>query len=176
LSDYGKKIGLISDERYQKFTQKRNLINAELEYLKNEFITPNKEISLYFEEKGYSLPKGRVSLLEILKRPDITYDDLERIDKRQIILPEEAKEQVEINVKYAGYIEKSIKEAEKLKKENNIKIPNDIDYDKVHNLALEARAKLNKIRPLTISQATRISGVNPADIQMLLLYLKTYET
>jgi len=176
LSDYGKKIGLISDERYHKFTQKRNLINAELEYLKNEFITPNKEISVYFEEKGYSLPKGRVSLLEILKRPEITYDDLERIDKRQIILPEEVKEQVEINVKYAGYIEKSIKEAEKLKKENNIKIPNDIDYDKVHNLALEARAKLSKIRPLTISQASRISGVNPADIQMLLLYLKTYET
>lgn len=176
LSDYGKKIGLISDERYLKFTQKRNLINAELEYLKNEFITPNKEISVYFEEKGYSLPKGRVSLLEILKRPEITYDDLERIDKRQIILPEEVKEQVEINVKYAGYIEKSIKEAEKLKKENNIKIPNDIDYDKVHNLALEARAKLSKIRPLTISQASRISGVNPADIQMLLLYLKTYET
>jgi tRNA uridine 5-carboxymethylaminomethyl modification enzyme len=114
--------------------------------------------------------------LEILKRPEITYDDLEKIDKRQIILPEEVKEQVEINVKYAGYIEKSIKEAEKMKKEHNIKIPNDIDYDKVHNLALEARAKLNKIRPLTISQATRISGVNPADIQMLLLYLKTYET
>ncbi len=122
------------------------------------------------------MPKGRVPLLEILKRPEITYDNLERIDKRQIILPEEVKEQVEINVKYAGYIEKSIKEAEKLKKEHNIKIPNDIDYDKVHNLALEARAKLNKIRPLTISQATRISGVNPADIQMLLLYLKTYET
>ena len=176
LTDYGFNIGLISPSRYQKFLEKRTQINQELEYLKSEFITPTKDINAYFDSKGYPLPRGKVSLAEIIKRPEITYSDIEKIDKRNISLSEDVKEQVEINIKYAGYIEKSIKEADKLKKENNIKIPTDIDYEKVRNLALEARAKLSKIRPLTISQASRISGVNPADIQMLLIHLRTYET
>ncbi|MDT8337480.1 MAG: tRNA uridine-5-carboxymethylaminomethyl(34) synthesis enzyme MnmG [Candidatus Izemoplasmatales bacterium] len=176
LTDYGYKIGLIADNRYQKFVNKRTQINEELKYLHQEFINPSKDIRDYFLSKNYALPKGRVSLAELLKRPEISYEDIENIHQRDINLNEEVKEQVEINIKYAGYIEKSIKEAERLKKENNIKIPINIDYDKVHNLALEARAKLSKIRPLTISQASRISGVNPSDIQMLLVYLRTYET
>ena len=176
LTDYGYKLGLISKERYQDFSIKRESIDQELIYLKNKYITPNKEITAYFEKNNYSLPKGKVTLAEILKRPEITYKDIEVIDKRNLFLNEDVREQVEINIKYAGYIEKSIKEAERLKKENNIKIPLNLDYDKVHNLALEARAKLSKIRPLTISQASRISGVNPSDIQMLVIYLKTYET
>jgi len=176
LTDYGKKVGLISDKRYEEFQIKRKNINEELSYLKETFITPTKEISDYFTNRSLPVPKGKISLAEILRRPEITYKDIETIDGRNIELSDEVKEQVEINIKYAGYIEKSIKEAEKLKRESNIKIPLDIDYNKVTNLALEARAKLSKIRPLTISQATRISGVNPADIQMLLLHLRTYET
>jgi len=176
LTDYGKKVGLISDKRYEEFQIKRKNIDKELSYLKETFITPTKEISDYFTNRSLPVPKGKISLAEILRRPEITYKDIETIDDRNIELSDEVKEQVEINIKYAGYIEKSIKEAEKLKKESNIKIPLDIDYNKVTNLALEARAKLSKIRPLTISQATRISGVNPADIQMLLLHLRTYET
>jgi tRNA uridine 5-carboxymethylaminomethyl modification enzyme len=176
LTDYGYKIGLIAEDRYQKFINKRTQIDEELRYLHQEFITPTKDISDYFISKNYSSPKGRVSLAELLKRPEISYEDIENIHQRDISLSNEVKEQVEINIKYAGYIEKSIKEAERLKKENNIKIPMNINYDKVHNLALEARAKLSKIRPLTISQASRISGVNPSDIQMLLVYLRTYET
>lgn len=176
LTEYGKNIGLISENRYLNFQEKKKQIEAEIDYLKSTYITPNKEIAEYFQNNNLSIPKGKTSLSEILRRPEISYNDLENIDERHLSLSDDVKEQVEINIKYAGYIEKSIKEAEKLKKENNIKIPLDIDYDKVHNLALEARAKLSKIRPLTISQASRISGVNPSDIQMLLIYLKSYET
>lgn len=172
LTDYGKKIGLISEERYKNFLIKKQTIESEIKYLNDTLITPTKEVADYFSLKNYPQIRGKVSLAEILKRPEITYNDIQNIDKREIDLSEEVKEQVEINIKYAGYISKSIKEAEKLIKENNIKIPLDLDYNKVHNLALEARAKLSKIRPLTISQASRISGVNPADIQMLLLHLK----
>jgi tRNA uridine 5-carboxymethylaminomethyl modification enzyme len=176
LTEYGKNVGLISEGRYLTFLEKKNQIETEIDYLKTTFITPNKEITEYFKNDNLAIPKGKTSLSEILRRPEISYNDLENIHSRNLFLSDDVKEQVEINIKYAGYIEKSIKEAEKLKKENNIKIPLDIDYDKVHNLALEARAKLSKIRPLTISQASRISGVNPSDIQMLLIYLKSYET
>ena len=176
LTEYGKNIGLISENRYLHFQEKKKQIEAELDYLKSTYITPNKEITEYFQNNNLSIPKGKTSLSEILRRPEISYNDLENIHSRNLSLSDDVKEQVEINIKYAGYIEKSIKEAEKLKKENNIKLPLDIDYDKVHNLALEARAKLSKIRPLTISQASRISGVNPSDIQMLLIHLKSYET
>lgn len=172
LTDYGYQIGLISKDRYNLFNQKRSDIQNQLAYLNTTSITPNKEISDYFTNKGFSVPKGKTTLAELLKRPEITYDDIESIDNQIKNVSFDVKEQVEINIKYAGYIDKSLKEAERLKKENNIRIPTDIDYNEVNNLALEARAKLTKIKPLTISQASRISGVNPADIQMLLLYLK----
>jgi len=172
LTDYGYRIGLISKKRYEEFSQKRNQIDSELSYFNNTEITPTKEISSFFEIKNLPIPKGKTTLAELLRRPEITYKDIEILTNRQENLTAEVKEQVEINIKYAGYIEKSIKEAEKLAKENNIKIPMDLDYNKVTNLALEARAKLSLVRPLTISQASRISGVNPADIQMLLIHLR----
>jgi tRNA uridine 5-carboxymethylaminomethyl modification enzyme len=172
LTDYGYETGLISKDRYQAFNKKRQDIQTEIKCLSETTITPTKEISEYFLAKNFSVPKGKTTLAEILKRPEITYEDIENISGVVKELSDEVKEQVEINIKYAGYIEKSLKEAERLQKENNIKIPIDIDYNNVNNLALEARAKLSQIRPLTISQASRISGVNPADIQMLLMYLK----
>jgi tRNA uridine 5-carboxymethylaminomethyl modification enzyme len=176
LTDYGKKIGLISEERYQKFKEMKLSINSEIEYFNQTEITPTKEITNYFTKKNLPAPKGKTSLAELLRRPEISYQDIEVLTGRTLDLDQEIKEQVEINIKYQGYIEKSIKEAKKLEKESNIKIPKDIDYNKVTNLALEARAKLNKIKPITISQASRISGVNPADIQMLLIYLRSNET
>jgi len=177
LTEYGHEIGLISDERYKKFLVKKNEISRILEDLQTNFVTPRKEINTYFDENNLPKIKGKMSLYNVLKRPNVTFDLIQKLFDYDYKLDQETKEQVEINVKYSGYIDKAIKEANKLKKEENIKIPNDINYDEVNNLALEARSKLSEIKPLTISQATRISGVNPTDIQMLLIYLKKrYET
>ncbi len=177
LTEYGYKTGLISEERYSKFRQKSKEIDRLLEELTEIYITPKKEINDYLEQSGLMTIKGKTSLYDLLKRPDMDFSHLKNLTDININSDQEVEEQVEINIKYAGYIEKAIKEANKLKKEENIKIPRDINYFEVSNLALEARGKLDKIKPLTISQATRISGVNPSDIQMLLIYLKKrYET
>jgi len=177
LTEYGYKTGLISEERYSKFKHKSKEIDRLLEELTEIYITPKKEINDYLEKSGLMTIKGKTSLYDLLKRPDMDFSHLKNLTDININSDQEVEEQVEINIKYAGYIEKAIKEANKLKKEENIKIPRDINYFEVSNLALEARGKLDKIKPLTISQATRISGVNPSDIQMLLIYLKKrYET
>lgn len=177
LTDYGYSIGLISQKRYENFTRKRKNINRIIDDLKTTFITPKKDINDYFIRNEMATIKGKVSLYDLLKRPDVNMNVIKELFNYDYQAPQDVIEQVEINIKYSGYIDKAIKEANKLKKEENIKIPNNIDYDKVHNLALEARSKLSEIRPLTISQANRISGVNPTDIQMLLVHLKKrYET
>jgi len=177
LTEHGHRIGLISDERYATFIEKKNDIDKLTEYLKITYITPIKELNNRFETLNIAGIKGKTSLYDLLKRPDMTYEILKVLVNVEYKADSDVEEQVEINTKYAGYIEKSIKEANKLIKEENIKIPKEINFNEVHNLALEARSKLEKIRPLTISQASRISGVNPADIQMLLIYLKRkYET
>ncbi len=177
LTDYGYSIGLISQKRYENFTRKRKNINRIIDDLKTTFITPKKDINDYFIRNEMAIIKGKVSLYDLLKRPDVNMNVIKELFNYDYQAPQDVIEQVEINIKYSGYIDKAIKEANKLKKEENIKIPNNIDYDKVHNLALEARSKLSEIRPLTISQANRISGVNPTDIQMLLVHLKKrYET
>ncbi|MBI9010142.1 MAG: tRNA uridine-5-carboxymethylaminomethyl(34) synthesis enzyme MnmG [Tenericutes bacterium] len=172
LTDYGYNLGLISEKRYQSFNLKRDMINRVIEDLKDTFVTPKKEINEYLISKGLPRIKVKMSVYELLKRPDVTFELIKDLFGFDYETTKEAEEQIEINIKYSGYIEKAIKEANKLKKEENIKIPKSINYEEVHNLALEARSKLSEIRPLTISQATRISGVNPTDIQMLLIYLK----
>jgi tRNA uridine 5-carboxymethylaminomethyl modification enzyme len=172
LTDYGYKLGLISEERYNKFNQKRNMINKVIEELKQTFVTPKQEINQFLVANNLPGIKSKMSVYELLKRPDVTFDLIKELFGFDYDTTEKVEEQIEINIKYSGYIEKAIKEANKLKREENIKIPKNINYDEVHNLALEARSKLNQVRPLTISQATRISGVNPTDIQMLLIYLK----
>ncbi len=177
LSDYGYNLGLISEKRYATFVKKRQDIETVIELLKNNYITPNKEVKNYLQDHNLTNIKGKTSLYDLLKRPDMNMNHIKQLLPVKINYSEEVEEQVEINIKYSGYIEKAIKEAKKLKKEENIKIPKDINFDDVPNLALEARSKFNKIRPLSISQANRISGVNPSDIQMLLIYLKRkYET
>ena len=170
LSDYGHKLGLISEERYNKFLNKKKEINDLTEYLKNKKITPTLEINNYLDSTGTSMLKDSISLYNLLKRPEIKIEKLNKfLDKEY---SDEVIEQVEINIKYEGYIKKALEEANKMVDLDNKKIPEDIDYDKIHNLASEAKQKLNQIRPTSIGQAIRISGVNPADISILMIYLK----
>ena len=170
LRKYGYEIGLLPKEKYQIFEQKLADINSLFELLKTTRITPKKETNSYIEEIGSTPLKDGMSLYEFLKRPEINIAHLEHFI--EIPYSKEVKEQVEINIKYEGYIKKANKEAEKMLSLEEKQIPDDIDYAKVPNLASEARQKLNDIRPTTIGQASRISGVNPADISILMVYLK----
>ena len=170
LRKYGYEIGLLPKEKYQIFEQKLADINSLFELLKTTRITPKKETNSYIEEIGSTPLKDGMSLYEFLKRPEINIAHLEHFI--EIPYSKEVKEQVEINIKYEGYIKKANKEAEKMLSVEEKQIPDDIDYATVPNLASEARQKLNDIRPTTIGQASRISGVNPADISILMVYLR----
>lgn len=170
LRKYGYEIGLLPKEKYQIFEQKLADINSLFELLKTTRITPKKETNAYIEEIGSTPLKDGMSLYEFLKRPEINIAHLKYFI--EIPYSKEVKEQVEINIKYEGYIKKANKEAEKMLSLEEKQIPDDIDYAKVPNLASEARQKLNDIRPTTIGQASRISGVNPADISILMVYLR----
>ena len=170
LRDYGYNIGLIDEERYNIFLEKKNNIKKFTEELKNTKITPKKEINDYLENLNTPLLKDSISLYDLLKRSEISLKNIEKFLKTDY--SDEVKEQVEINIKYEGYIKKAIKEAEKQIDLENKKIPEDIDYDKIQNLASEAKQKLKEIRPTSIGQALRISGVNPVDISLLMIYIK----
>ena len=170
LMDYGYQVGLINDEKYNKFKQKEKDIEELFNTLKETRITPKKEVNEYLESIGTTPLKDGLSLYDFLKRPEVLTNHLSHfID---INYSEEVLEQVEINIKYEGYIKKALKDAEKMLNMENKKIPSDINYDEVPNIASEAREKLNKIKPTTLAQASRISGVNPADISILMVYLK----
>ena len=170
LTEYGYNVGLIQEERYKKFLAKKKNIN-ELEcFLKRNKITPTNETNEYLESINTAQIKDGISLYDLLKRPEINFEHLSHFIK--IDYSDEVKEQLIINAKYAGYIVKANKEAEKMVDLDNKKIPENIDYDKIKNLASEARQKLKQIRPTSIGQALRISGVNPADISILMVYIK----
>lgn len=170
LREYGHEIGLINEEKYNKFITKKNEIKELIDVLKNKKITPTVETNEYLESINSAKILDGITLYDLLKRPEITIDTLKKwLD---INYSDEVKEQVEIEIKYAGYITKANREAEKMLELENVKIPEYINYDNVHNLASEARQKLSSVRPTTIAQATRISGVNPADISILMVYLK----
>ena len=173
LREYGHEIGLINDEKYEVFTKKLNDINNLYELLKSNKITPKKEINEYLESINTSPLKDGITLYELLKRPEININHIEHFI--EIPYSDEVKEQVEINIRYSGYIEKSTKEAEKMLSLEEKLIPEDIDYSKIPNIASEAREKLEKIRPTSLGQASRISGVNPADISILMVYLRKGE-
>ena len=170
LTDYGYKVGLISDERYARFNNKKENVKKLTELLNNNKITPTEDTNNYLESIGTSKLKDGITLLDLLKRPEITFEHIEHFLK--IDFTPEEKEQVAINIKYAGYISKANKEAEKMVDLDNKLIPDDIDYDKIHNLASEAKQKLKQVKPTSIGQAIRISGVNPADISLIMVYLK----
>ena len=170
LRDYGYQVGLISEEKYQEFNKKKQDIEEFFELLNQTRITPKKEINEYVESIGTTPLKDGISLYEFLKRPEVKLEHLEHFV--EIPYSDEVKEQVEINTKYEGYIKKSLKEAEKMLALEEKQIPSNIDYAVIPNLASEARQKLAEIMPTTIGQASRISGVNPADISILMVYLR----
>ena len=170
LSKYGKQIGLLSDEQYNKFMEKEQNIEELINYLKSTYLTPKKEINEYLESVNTPILKDRISLYDILKRPEVNFEDIKEFVSKSY--DHEVIDEVEINIKYEGYIKKQEKEAEKMLEYENVLIPEDFDYQSVQNLALEAREKLNKIHPTSIGQAMRISGVNPADISILMIELK----
>lgn len=170
LREYGYKLGLINEEKYNRLLKKKEDIQKLTELLKNNKATPKEETNNYLISLNSTPLKDGISLYNLLKRPEITIENLKYfID---INFDKEVIEQVEINTKYEGYLLKAEKEAEKMKKLENKLIPDNIDYDKVKNIASEARQKLKEVRPTSIGQAIRISGVNPADISVLMVYLK----
>ena len=170
LRDYGYEVGLISEEQKNKLDKKREKIKECFAYLKDTKLKITKEIEEEFKNQNFTVPNATLSLEQLLKRPEITTDFLEKWV--EIPYEEEIKEQVSIHLKYEGYITKAYKEAEKMLKQEAKEIPTDIDYDKIKNIASEARQKLKEVRPRTLAQALRISGVNPSDISILSIYLK----
>ena len=172
LTEMGYNIGLISEERYEKLQDKIKMIADETERIGKVSIAPSEELNKILQDAGTAPLVTGCRLSELLKRPQLSYKMLEPYDKNRPVLPREVTEQVEINLKYEGYIKRQLAQVAEQKRLEVKKIPDDIDYDKITNLRLEAIEKLKKIRPETIGQASRISGVSPADIAVLLIYLR----
>ena len=176
LTDIGYEVGLISEERYQKFLEKKSAIEKEVGRLQNTTIKPTEEVNKFLAECGSSTISNGIKISDLLKRPEITYSTLSAIDPDRPELPREVVEEVEIQVKYDGYIKLQEAQVEKFKKLEKKLLPEDTNYEKIKGLRLEARQKLQKIRPNSIGQASRISGVSPADISVLLIYLEQLKT
>lgn len=172
LTEIGHQIGLIREERFAKFLTKKEAIETEKERLRSIILKPSKEVQELIRSLGGSELKDGIRASDLLKRPEMTYVHIESLTTSDVSLDDETKEQVEIQIKYEGYIEKSLQQVDRLKKMENKKIPENIDYDQITGLATEARQKLKQIKPLSLAQASRISGVNPADISILLVYLE----
>ena len=172
LTEMGYNIGLISQERYDKLQEKIRLIEEETQRISRVGVAPSEELNKVLVEAGTAPLGTGCKMCELIKRPQLSYEILAPFDKKRPDLPRQVFEQVEINLKYEGYIKRQLAQVQELKRLEVKKISSDIDYDKVTNLRLEAIEKLKKIRPETIGQASRISGVSPADIAVLLIYLK----
>ncbi|WP_088810078.1 MULTISPECIES: tRNA uridine-5-carboxymethylaminomethyl(34) synthesis enzyme MnmG [unclassified Listeria] len=172
LTEIGHEIGLISDARYARFLEKKAKIEAEIRRLQKTRIKPTEEVQAMLRSLGSAELKDGILAADFLRRPELTYEKIIQIVPRETIASPDVAEQVEIQIKYEGYIEKSYQQVEKMKRMEDKKIPENIDYDAIFGLATEAVEKLKKIRPLSIAQASRISGVNPADISILLVYIE----
>lgn len=172
LTEIGYKIGLISEERYQKFLKKKENIECEIERLKNTNIKPTEEVNQYLERRGTTTIAAGVKESELLKRTEISYSSLKEIDHEMPELTKEEAQQVQIQIKYEGYIRMQMAQVENFKKLERKLLPEDLDYETVKGISLEARQKLNKFKPASIGRASRISGVSPADIAVLLVYLE----
>jgi tRNA uridine 5-carboxymethylaminomethyl modification enzyme len=175
LTPTGYEIGLIKQDRYDRFLHKKDMVEKELERLDNVWIRPDEQVQAMLEEIGSTkLDNNSIPAITLLRRPEIAYEHIERLSPSPYDLHPAVKEQVEIQTKYAGYIEKQLIQVNRLKKMEKKQIPLDIDYMEVYGLATEAKQRLEKVRPLNLGQASRISGVNPADISILLVYLEQY--
>lgn len=175
LRKKGYAVGLISEEEYRALSKKERLIEEEVRRLKNTYVGANREVQKFLEAHGSSLLKTAASLAELLCRPELNYELIEEIDQDRKELPRTVIEQVEIEIKYEGYIVRQRRQVEQFKKMEKKLIPQDIDYDGVSSLRLEARQNLKMFCPVSIGQASRISGVSPADISVLLVYLEKFE-
>lgn len=175
LRKKGYQVGLISEEQYQHLIEKETMIAEEIERLKNTSVGANKEIQAFLAKHESSSLKTAATLAELICRPELSYNDLAEIDPERINLPEEVIEQVEIEIKYEGYIVRQKRQVEQYKKVEKKKIPEDLNYDDVPSLRLEARQKLKQFMPISVGQASRISGVTPADISVLLVYLEHFK-
>ena len=173
LTPIGHKIGLISDERYSKLQDKLKLVEDEIRRVKSTNISPNSDLNAFLESIGTSAMTTGCKLADLIRRPQVKYSDLEKFDVSRETLPDDVCEQVELQIKYEGYISKQLDQIEQLRKLEDKKLPKNTDYSQIRGLRLEAAEKLNKIQPLSIGQASRISGVSPADVSMLAVWLHT---
>ncbi|MDN4494152.1 tRNA uridine-5-carboxymethylaminomethyl(34) synthesis enzyme MnmG [Ureibacillus aquaedulcis] len=172
LTEIGHQLGLISEERFAKFKEKEALIEAEIARLREVIIKPNEATQEVIRSVGGTELKDGIRGADLVKRTEMNYDLVASLTPPDVELSEEVKEQIEVQLKYEGYIQKALNQVEKLHKMESKKIPEDIDYDDISSLATEAREKLKEVRPLSIAQASRISGVNPADISILAVYIE----
>lgn len=171
LTERGFEVGLVKKDRYDKFLLKKKIVEQETERLGKKILKP-EEVNLFLEEKGSTPLKNAAPLLELLRRPEITYDDTAEIDDERPALSRHQKTMMEVQIKYEGYIEKQRQQIEKFKRLEDKKLPADFHYDEIEGLRIEARQKLDQFKPLSVGQASRISGVSPADINVLLIYLE----
>ena len=174
LRKKGWEVGLVDDETYAKVVEKERLIAEEIQRVENTNVGMTEAVQSLLESKGSTPLKSGISLAELIRRPELSYEDVAPIDKNRPELAWDVQEQVNINIKYDGYIRRQMKQVEQFKKLEAKKIPEDLDYEKVKSLRIEARQKLELYRPVSIGQASRISGVSPADISVLLVYMEQY--
>ncbi|WP_182200347.1 tRNA uridine-5-carboxymethylaminomethyl(34) synthesis enzyme MnmG [Paraliobacillus salinarum] len=172
LTEIGHRLGLISEQRYSNFVEKQEQVEIEKKRLAKQTIKPSDQLNQLMETINATPLKEPTKAVDLLKRPEVNYAFIEKILEETTDLPNDVKEQVEIQIKYQGYIEKSNQQVEKMKKMENKLIPDNIDYDAIGGIATEAKHKLKKVRPLSVGQASRISGVNPADVSILLVYIE----
>ena len=172
LTPIGHKVGLISDERYERFLKKKENIKKEIERLKKQVVKPEEKVNELLESAGTTKLTNGTKLSELLKRTELNYEVLSKIDENRPELTRQEKEEVEIQIKYEGYIKLQEEQVKKFKKLETKILPEDIDYETLKGISLEARQKLNKFKPRSIGQASRISGVSPADVSVLLVYLQ----
>ena len=174
LTPIGHKVGLISDERYEKLVEKKKMIDDEIERVNQVMVGGSKEVQSFLEEHKSTPLKTAVSLAELIRRPELSYEALEPLDKGRKLLPSGVIEQVNINVKYEGYITRQLKQVEQFKKMEVKLIPDALDFNDISGLRIEAKQKLSAVRPHSVGQASRISGVTPADISVLLIYMEQF--
>ena len=171
LTKLGYEIGLIDEERYRRLLEKERMIDEEIRRVEHTNIGTSEKVQSLLESFGSTPLTSGTTLAELIRRPELSYERLSPIDEKRPELPYDVKEQVDINIKYDGYIKRQMRQVEQFRKMEKKKIPDDIDYDEIQSLRIEARLKLKQIRPASIGQASRISGVSPADISVLLVYL-----
>ena len=176
LTKKGYEVGLISEERYQDLLKKEKEIEEEIKRVEHTNIGANEKVQAFLERHGSTLLKSGTTLGELIRRPELNYEELAEIDEARPKLREDVQEQVNIEIKYEGYITRQLKQVEQFKKLETKKIPKDLDYDDVYSLRLEAKQKLKEYGPTSIGQASRISGVSPADISVLLVYLESHRS